>query len=67
MLGHDGDQLTLGVGQRAVGIANFLVEDAQGLLVDDRFADFVGTATQCGEQLAPDGLSHWMVPIRRIK
>ena len=62
VLGHDAYQFTLGVGQGAVGIANFLVEDAQGLLVDDRFADFAGTATQRGEQFAPDGLSHWIFP-----
>ncbi|MNN41630.1 hypothetical protein D3C81_1557610 [compost metagenome] len=67
VFGHDGDQFATGVRQRAVGIADFLVEDAQGLLVRDRFADFIGAAAQCGEQLAPDGLSHWIFPVDYLK
>ncbi|MNU85307.1 hypothetical protein D3C71_750450 [compost metagenome] len=66
VLGHDGDQLATGVGQGAIGFADFLVEDAQGLLIDDGFADFGGAAAQCGEQLAPDGLCHVGIPFLMI-
>ena len=61
------DQLAASIRQRAVGVADFLVEDAQGLLVSDRFADFIGAAAQSGEQLAPDGLSHWIFPVDYLK
>jgi hypothetical protein len=34
VLGHDGDQFATGIRQRGVGVADFLVEDAQGLLIE---------------------------------
>ena len=67
VLGHDRHQFAAGIGQRGVGVADFLIEDAQGLLVGDGFADFIGAAAQCGEQLAPDGLSHWIFPVDYLK
>jgi hypothetical protein len=39
VFGHDGDQFATGVRQCAVGVTDFLIEDAQGLLVGNRFAD----------------------------
>ena len=65
--GHQAGEVVAGLALGGVGVADFLVEDAQGLLIDDRFADFIGAAAQCGEQLAPDGLSHWIFPVDYLK
>ena len=54
VLGHDLGQRFLGLAQFGVGVADFLIEDAQRLAVDHRLAHFIGTATQRRQQFAPD-------------
>ena len=63
--GYDCTYLYPGI-QKVVQAAGRVIRSQQDkgvvMLIDDRFADFIGAAAQSGEQLAPDGLSHWIFP-----
>ncbi|MNE17638.1 hypothetical protein D3C80_1106250 [compost metagenome] len=54
LLGHDLRQRFTRLAQFLIGVADFLVEDAQRLTVRQRLAHFVGAAAQGGQQFAPD-------------
>jgi hypothetical protein len=52
--GHQGGHVVARLALGGVGVADFLVEDAQGVGVDDGGRGFVRAGATQGEQLVPD-------------
>jgi hypothetical protein len=63
--GHQGGHVVTGLALGGVGVADFLIQNPQGVGVDDGGRGFMRAGAAQGEQLVPDG--HRESPGSRLK